>query len=112
MQLKFQEIEKKTINILDYIIISIYFFNVVILSNDKRNAGIIRIDIEFQVVEHLICEYLIERDILKAYKIIIDENIEQIIFPLFNLPFHILIIERNRYNRIKIDSCIFMTRMI
>src|SRR5947207_3364445 len=64
LQLKFQEIEKKITNILDYIIISIYFFNIIILSNNKRNAEIIRIDIEFQVIEYLIYEYLIERDIL------------------------------------------------
>ena len=76
MQSKFQEIEKKTINILDYIIISIYFSNVAILNDDERNTEIIKINIEFQVIEHLTYEYLIERNVLKIYKIIIDENVE------------------------------------
>ena len=76
LQSKFQEIEKKTIDVLDYIITSIYFLNATILNDDERNARIIRIDIEFQVIEHLIYEYLIKRDILKIYKIIIDENVE------------------------------------
>ena len=63
LQLKFQEIGKKITNVLDYIIISIYLLNIAILNDDKRNAGIIRIDIEFQVIEHLTYEYLIERDV-------------------------------------------------
>ena len=112
LQSKFQEIEKKTIDILDYIIISIYLLNIVILSDDERNTEIIRIDIKFQVIEHLAYEYLIERNILKAYKIIIDENIEQIIFSLFNSSFHVFIIKENRYNKTKIDSRIFAARMI
>ena len=82
------------------------------MNDDERNTEIIRIDIEFQVIEHLTYEYLIERDVLKVYKIIIDENVEQIIFPLFNSLFRVLIIERNRYNKIKIDPRIFAARMI
>ena len=76
LQLKFQEIEKKIIDILDYIIISIYFLNVIILNDDKKNAEIIKIDIEFQVIKYLIYKYLIKYDILKIYKIIINKNIK------------------------------------
>jgi hypothetical protein len=49
----------------------------------ERNAGI-KIDMGLQVVEHLPCGYLLVRDALKAYKAIIDEDVGQIIFPLFN----------------------------
>src|SRR5947207_5038866 len=112
IQPKFQEIDKKTTGVLGYITAPVYLPNAAALSGDERNAGIIRIDVEFQVVEHLTCGYLLERDALKAYKAVIDKDAGQIIFPLFDPSFRVPITEGDRYNRSKLDLRIFATRTI
>lgn len=75
LQPKFQRIDTKIINILGYIIILIYLLNAAALSDDERSVDIIRIDMKFQIMKHLTCGYLLGRDVLKVYKIIIDKDV-------------------------------------
>lgn len=112
MQPKFQGVGKKTTGVLGYITTPVYLPNAAALSGDESNAGIIKIDVEFQVVEHLTCGYLLGRDALKAYKAITDEDTGQTIFPLFDPSFRVPITEGDRYNRIKFDLRIFAARTV
>ena len=74
VQPKFQRVGKKTTGVLGYITTPVYLPNAAVLSGDERSVGIIKIDVEFHVVEHLACRYLLGRDALKAHKAIIDEG--------------------------------------
>ena len=78
--------------------------NAAALSGDVRSASILRLSVEFQVVEKLAAGYLIGRDITRAYKAIIDEEAGYITFPLSRPPFKVPITEGNRFNKTKTDS--------
>jgi hypothetical protein len=58
-----------------------YFLNVTALSGDASEARILCLPIEFQVVEKVAASFLIERDFMRIYKIIFNEELGQIIFP-------------------------------
>src|SRR5947207_3567082 len=78
--LKFHNIENITINMQDYIILPIYFSNIIIISKNALKIRILCLSIEFQVIEQVVAGFLIERDVLKVYKIIIDKELDQIVF--------------------------------
>jgi hypothetical protein len=58
-----------------------YFLNATALSGDASEARILCLPIEFEVVEKVVASVLIERDSMRTYKIIINEELGQIIFP-------------------------------
>ena len=91
--LKFYDIENIIMNMQNYIILSIYFSNIVIIFKDASKIRILCLSIEFQVIEQVITDFLIERDILKTYKIIINEELDQIVFSIYSLAFYIFITE-------------------
>ena len=49
--LKFHDIENITMNMQDYIILSIYFSNAIIIFKNTLKARILYLSIEFQVIE-------------------------------------------------------------
>ena len=80
-------------NMQDYVILSIYLLNIIIIFKDISKVRILYLSIEFQVVEQIVADFLIERDALKVYKIIINEKLDQIVFSTYSLAFYVSIIE-------------------
>lgn len=78
--LKFIKIKENQIFILNYIILSIYLFNIFIMNNNKYYNEIIKIIIKFQIIKYYFIKFLIKRNILKKYKIIINEDYKYFIF--------------------------------
>jgi len=65
----FEGIGGKSASTIGYIVIPTYFPNHAALSNDKRSAKILMLQIEYQVIEECKTGFLIGRDALKAYSI-------------------------------------------
>ena len=72
-----------------YIVLPIYFPNTAAISKEASEARVLCLPVEFQVIEQVHTDFLIGRDATKAYKVIIDEKLGQIIFLTCSSAFYI-----------------------
>ena len=82
------------------------------MTGDTRKTRIAKIMVEFQVVEHYPAGFLLGRDALKAYKMIIDEEHSAIWINSLTPPMKVSITEDSRYDSRRIDSRIFIAEII
>jgi len=75
----FSGIGKSSMKALGFVTLSVYLPNTATLSGDKRNAQVLLLWVEFQIVENCKTAFLIGRDAIKAYKFTIDEPLKSII---------------------------------
>jgi hypothetical protein len=111
MNPSFQGIGNHTTDVLGYVLLPVHLPNQAALDGNSRKARILKLWIEFQVVDNLAAGFLIGRDALKGYKAIIDEEVGYIIFRITQNPFFVPILKRKYHNH-KVDSRIFATQSV
>ena len=107
----FQGVGNHTTDVQGYVLLPIHFPNQAALDGNSKKARVLKLWIEFQVVDKLAAGFLIGRDALKGYKAIIDEEAGQIVFRITRDPFPVPILKRKYHTR-KADSRIFATRSV
>jgi hypothetical protein len=107
MNPKFHGIGNKKTGIQGYVVLPIYLPNAAAIAGNTSEARVLCLSVEFQVVEQVAAGFLIGRDATKAYKAIIDEELGQIIFPMYSPPFYVPITETKREEAQKMDARIF-----
>ena len=101
---EFSGIGKSRTSILGYVVLPVYLPNVPVMSGDERHGEVVKIMIEFQIVEHCPAGFLIGRDALKGYKITIDEDHGHLIFNKSQDGVtRILIVDGLRYDSTQFD---------
>jgi hypothetical protein len=96
----------------DYIILPIYLSNIVTISGDASEIRVLYLPVEFQVIEQITIDFLIERDAIRAYKTIIDEELDQIIFPTCSPAFYISIAKTSHEKTQKTNARVFTIESI
>ena len=80
--------------------------------SDIRKIKIMKIIMKFQVIEYYPIEFLLERDALKIYKMIINEEHSIIWINSLIFPMKISITKDSKYDSHQIDSHIFIAEII
>jgi hypothetical protein len=62
----------------------IFFFNIIIMTENEKFTKIIKLNIEFQIIKLNSTEFLVDKNIIKIYKMNIQETIDSIIIYLYN----------------------------
>jgi len=114
LYLTFERIRVHKINILRYIILSVYFLNKATMLGDGGDRGLqmVKASIKFQVMEHFPMNYLIDIDVIKSYKMVIDLAKRHVTFDSLYPPVRILILNGNRYKKMKYNPHIFTTQTV
>jgi hypothetical protein len=96
---------------LGFVVLPIFLPNVAAMSGDERSGEILRIPIEFQVVENCKAGFLIGRDAMKGYKMDIWESAGYISITRPNNagPIRIPIADGVRYEATQFDPRIYIT---
>ena len=95
-----------------YVVLPMYFPNAAAISGDASEARVLCLSVEFQVVEQVAAGFLIGRDATKAYKVIIDEELGQIVFPTCSPAFYVPITEISREETQKMDARVFAVESV
>ena len=91
-----------------YVVMPVYLPSAAAMAGDTRKARIAKIMVEFQVVEYCPAGFLLGRDAMKAYKMVIDEEKSAIWVNSIVPPIKVPITEGTRYDSHRIDSRIFI----
>lgn len=83
---------------LGFVVMPVYLPNAAAMSGDSGFGRVLMIHVEFQVLDRCQAGYLIGRDAIKAYRMIIDEDSSSIIFPQFKPRFRVPITEGPKYS--------------
>jgi hypothetical protein len=62
---KFHGFGNNIMGVQGYVVLLMYFSNAAAISGDPSEAGVLRLPVEFQVVEYVAAGFLIERDATK-----------------------------------------------
>ena len=104
----FQGLGKSRTTTEGYVVMPVYLPSAAAMAGDTRKARIAKIMVEFQVVEHCPAGFLLGRDAMKAYKMVIDEENSAIWVNSIVPPIKVPITEGTRYDSHRIDSRIFI----
>ena len=104
----FQGLGKSRTTTEGYVVMPVYLPSAAAMAGDTRKARIAKITVEFQVVEHCPAGFLLGRDAMKAYKMVIDEENSAIWVNSIVPPIKVPITEGTRYDSHRIDSRIFI----
>src|SRR5579862_2887125 len=96
---------------LGYVVLPIYLPNVAAM-NGSKNGQVVKIDVEFQVVERCPAGFLLGIDAMRGYKMVIDTVRGHISFESFSPPLRVPIVASSRYEREKYDPRIFSTETV
>jgi len=69
-----------------YVVLPVYFPNISAMSGDKRNAKVVLVWVEFQIMKKLAAGFLYGRDAMKPYGVVIDEQRSRLVFTQFDPP--------------------------
>jgi len=94
-----------------YVVLPIYLPNVAAM-NGSKNGQVVKINVEFQVVERCLAGFLLGIDAMRGYKMVIDTARGHISFETFSPPIRVPIVGSTRYEREKYDPRIFSTETI
>jgi hypothetical protein len=91
-----------------YVVIPMSFPSVAAMSGDERVGEILQLPVEFQVVTECDAGFLIGRDVMRGYKMKIDETQRQVVVSRGKLtPFKIPITDGSRYEATRFDPRVY-----
>jgi hypothetical protein len=97
---------------LGYVVLPVYFPNIAAMTGDEKHAQLVKLFIEFQVVEKCLAGYLVGMDAMKAYKMIIDAGRSHVTIGAFSPPIRVPILDGNIYEKAKFDPRVFTTQPV